>query len=155
EMSSRFAQPELSIAPSDEPFSLPDRGSSLFDKIFSKDGPGGRVYDIPYPFPGIAARASQAAGGIQPTEVLFPMGRSLQRAAAIVGMTNVTSTDPFFRYPRLVLGFTDDSQDTGGNLNLNLHGRFYVGFNERAQILEVISYNDEAGRFEYEVVRNY
>jgi len=72
-----------------------------------------------------------------------------------VGMTNFTSTDPFFRYPRLVLGFTDDSQDTGDKLNLNLHGRFYVGFNERAEILEVISYNDEAGRFEYEVVRNY
>ena len=149
-------EPELSIYPYNEAFSLPDRGTSLFDKVFSQTtAPGVREYNIPYPFQRFVAQLTQAAGGIAPLQTLFPMGRSLQRVAAIAGLKNVTSADPFYRYPRLVLGFDQESLNSSDHLNLNLKGRFYVGMNEKAELLEVISYNDEAGRYEYQVVRNY
>jgi hypothetical protein len=155
ELASTSSAAELSIAPSDEAFSLPDRGSSLFDKIFSQPSVNGRVYNVPFPFTRVVSQLRAATGGVAPLEALFPMGRSLQRVAAISGLTSVANTDPFFRYPRLVLGFADESQNSVDSLNLNLRGRFYMGFQEKAQLIEVISYNDEAGRFEYQVVRGY
>lgn len=147
---------ELSIRPFDEPFSLPERGSSLFDKVFSRNNAQGlREYAVPYPFPRLIRRLEEAAGGIEPRITLFPMGRSLQRVAAIEGMADLKNLDPFFRFPRIVLGFDRESLNAEGRLNLNLKDRLYIGMNEKAGLLEVISYNDEAGRFEYQVVRDY
>ncbi len=147
---------ELSIRPSDEPLSLPDVGSSLFDKVFSKNNAQGiREYDIPYPFTQILQKLKDTSGGVQPRLTLFPMGRSLQRSAAIEGMKDVPNLDPFYRFPRIVIGFDQDSINSPGCLNLNLKGRLYIGMNEKARLLEVISYNDEAGRYEYQIVRDY
>ncbi len=149
-------EPEFSIYPYNEAFSLPDRGTSLFDKIFSRNTELGlREYNIPYPFQKFVAQLTEASGGVAPLQLLFPMGRSLQRVAAIAGMKNVPNADPFYRFPRLVLGFDQESLNSADHLNLNLKGRLYIGMNEKAELLEVISYNDEAGRFEYQVVRNY
>lgn len=147
---------ELAIKPSDEPFSVPETGSSLFDKVFSqKNQAGVREYVVPYPFTKMIQRLQEASGGVGPRMTLFPMGRSLQRSAAVEGMKNVPNLDPFYRFPRMVLGFDQESKNPNGRLSMNLKGRLYIGMNEKASLLEVISYNDEAGRFEYQVVRDY
>lgn len=147
---------ELAILPSDEPLSLPDVGSSLFDKVFSKtNAQGVREYDIPYPFTQVIQRLKTASGGVSPRVTIFPMGRSLQRSAAIEGMKVIPNLDPFYRFPRVVLGFDQDSVNGTDKLNMNMKGRMYIGMNEKAKLLEVISYNDEAGRYEYQIVRDY
>lgn len=146
---------ELSIAPVDEPFSLPQTGSSLFDKIFSQStGTGVRTYQIPYPFQKVLDRLREVSG-VEPQVVLMPMGRSLQRNAAIKGLSEVKNLDPYYRYPRVVLGFDRESINPPNHLTVNVKGRLYLGLHERAQVIEAISYNDEAGRFEYQVVRDY
>lgn len=157
EMSSTALEPELSIKSFDEPFSVPSIGTSLFDKTFSVKNPttGIREYEIPYPFTRLIEKLKEASGGVSPKITLFPMGRSLQRSAAIEGMKELKNLDPFYRFPRIVLGFTDDSIGTLNKIPMNYKEKLYVGMNERAKILEVISYNDEAGRFEYQVVRDY
>jgi mono/diheme cytochrome c family protein len=84
---------------------------------------------IPYPFEKLVQQLSHVG---EPVGVLVPLGRSLQRKA---GAPEV------FRYPRVVVGFKG--------------GQIFVGYNEKARILEVISYNEEAGKFEFQVVHNY
>jgi hypothetical protein len=147
---------ELSIRPNDEPFSVPESGSSLFDKVFTvKNDAGVREYRIPYPFTRMLQKLQDASGGVAPRTTLFAMGRSLQRSAAIEGMKTVPNLDPFYRFPRMVVGFDQESRNQPDHLNLNMKGRLFIGMNEKAKLLEVISYNDEAGRYEYQVVRNY
>ncbi len=75
--------------------------------------------------------------------MLIPLGRSLQRNAA---------APRFFRAPRAVLAVTEDPGRPGMPL---LKDRLYLGYQETAALLEVISYNEAAGRFEFQVVRDY
>ena len=75
------------------------------------------------------------------TSVLVPLGRSLQRAAA---------APDFFAFPRVVSAVTADG---GGHLFAK--DRVYLGYQERAGVIEVISYNEAAARFEFQLVRNY
>ncbi|MFL6549800.1 MAG: hypothetical protein ACJ8OJ_13970 [Povalibacter sp.] len=120
---------------------VPDRGSSLFDKI-TLDAHGQR--HIPYPFEHLVARIEAAAdcNAAQPCTrtVLIPLGRSLQRAAA---------SPDFFAHPRRVLAVTEEGSGT------LLRDRLYLGFQERASTLEVISYNEAQARFEFQIVSNY
>ena len=75
--------------------------------------------------------------------VLIPLGRSLQRHAA----------DPdYFASPRVVVAVTEDAGAPGRPL---LKDRLYLGYHERAEVIEVISYNEAAGRFEFQVVEDY
>lgn len=139
----------------------PTAGRSYFDMIFSKKGDSTLQYDVPYPFNKIIAKLEDYNGqkvnlsdSTGPKIVIFPMGRSLQRNAAVVGLNQPFSFDPYFRYPRIVMGI-DEEPKYENSLLLNLKNKFYIGFNERAEILEVISYNDESGRFEYQLVNDY
>ena len=147
----------LSVEPTEFQNSKPALGRSYFDQIFStKD-----KYQIPYPFNQFLAKLADYSGqkmfnsdssGLK--MIIFPMGRSLQRNAAVEGLKQEFSFEPFFRYPRVVVG-VDEEPSYENSIVLNLKNKFYVGFNERAQILEVISYNDDEGRYEYQVVRDY
>ena len=132
-------------------------GRSYFDEIFS----AGDQYVIPYPFNQFLNKLSDYTGqkvgqsdmsGIK--AVLFPLGRSLQRNAAASGSNQNFSYEPFFRYPRVVVGIDEDS-GFDHSLTLNLKNKFFVGFHEKAQILELISYNEEEGRFEFQIVKDY
>lgn len=120
---------------------VPPVGQSLFDQI-TLDRAGRR--QIPYPFDRLIARIESAAGcsSSRPCTraVLIPLGRSLQRAAA---------SPDFYRHPRVVTGVVADG--TGAMLR----DRLYLGFQDRAGVIEVISYNEAAGRFEFQIVRNY
>lgn len=149
------AKAEWSVSPVDFANSNP-LGRSYFDYVFSKKEGDRRVYDIPYPFQNALEKIRQYLGyensGVDPVLVaLFPMGRSLQRNAAF---TNESKQDLnlFFKYPRVVSGV---GQEPLRPQVLNLKGRLYMGFHEKSQIIEVISYNDDEGRYEYQVVRDY
>ena len=144
-------------SPLDYPHSAPKVGRSYFDIVFSKEENGKRVYDIPYPFQKLIAKLQT---NLKPNEknqlnlVAIPLGRSLQRDAAVVG-TEKKSLAPYFRFPRLVVGVTGEPNQSEDALNINLKDRIFIGFHEKAQVLEAISYNDEEGRFEYQVIKDY
>lgn len=119
---------------------LPPAGRSRFDLLVG-DAP------VPYPLPRLMARIRsqlEAPGdGLSPLKLtLIPLGRSLQRAAA---------APDFFMFPRVVAA-VDGASKAG---YAPLQDRLFFGYNERAGVLEVISYNEQAGRFEFQVVRDY
>ncbi|HSD52822.1 MAG TPA: hypothetical protein VLC47_01585 [Burkholderiales bacterium] len=126
---------------------LPPAGRSLFDFVATVERDGGRVYDLPFPFEALAKRI-EARAGCTPREpcaraVLIPLGRSLQRTAA---------APDFFESPRIVIAF--DGEPAHGAHPL-LKDRLYLGYQERSNAIEVISWNEPAGRFEFQVVRDY
>lgn len=131
---------------------FPPRGRSLFDQIFSEPKEdGGYAYHIPFPFSALRDRLlaqlrPDAAGAPPLKEVLIPLGRSLQRTAA---------APEFFRFPRVVLAVDGEAAPPPGQSGHHLKDRLYLGYIEQPGILEVISYNEEAGRFEFQIVKDY
>ena len=115
---------------------LPPVGRSLFDFV-AADG-------VPFPFEALV-RKVEADAGCAPGEcikpVLIPLGRSLQRTAA---------APDFFAFPRVVVAVTGEG--TGPML---ARDRLYLGYQEKANLVEVISYNEAAARFEFQLVRDY
>jgi hypothetical protein len=119
------------------------------------------------PRPG-AAEEPEPAPAPPLRRVLIPFSRSLQRNAA---------RPEFFRYPRALLAVDGEGVPLGGSpagpaatpdwvglpaspgrphlLHRLLKDRLFLGYQEKAGVLEVISYNEEAGRFEFQVVRDY
>ena len=82
-------------------------------------------------------------GGLPPLKItLIPLGRSLQRDAG---------APDFFRFPRVVAA-ADGANRPGF---APLKDRLFLGFHEQGEVVEVISYNDAAARFEFQVVRDY
>jgi hypothetical protein len=122
--------PDWAVDPRDPGPSLPPSGHSLFDFLTAREG-------VPFPFSALLARMEERLGPSPFKKVLIPLGRSLQRSAA----------DPeFFRYPRAVVAV--DAEGT-------FKDRLYLGYHEKAAVLEVISYNEAAGRFEFQLVLDY
>jgi len=119
---------------------LPPIGRSRFDFLIG-NGP------VPFPFARLIARIEAQlqpqARGLSPLKITFiPLGRSLQRSAA---------APEFFKYPRVVVA-VDGAAKPGV---APLQDRLFLGYQEKTGILEVISYNEAAGRFEFQVVRDY
>lgn len=115
---------------------LPPASRSLFDYV-TADG-------VPYPFEALV-RKIEARAGCTPGQcvksVLIPLGRSLQRTAA---------TPDFFAFPRAVIAFTGEGEGP-----VLVRDRIYLGYQEKANLVEVISFNETAGRFEFQLVRDY
>ncbi|MBS0346873.1 MAG: hypothetical protein JSR69_10455 [Proteobacteria bacterium] len=134
------------VNPAEPGAHLPPLGQSLFDHLFA--GEGG-AHDLPFPFEKLLARidrelARDPASALPPVKrVLIPLGRSLQRTAA---------APDYFDYPRVVVGV--DSPPVAGSPFL-LKDRLYIGYQEKSAVLEVISYNEAAGRFEFQLVKDY
>lgn len=117
-------------------------GSSLFRSLLAPSG------HVPFPLSRLLDRLrGEIASGSEfdglPL-VLIPLGRSLQRHAA--------GDLDYFRYPRVVVAVTGGPRDVRAPL---LRDRLYLGYHEKAGVLEVISYDPQAGRFEFEVVDDY
>jgi cytochrome c553 len=131
--------------------SLPPAGLSLFDHLVT-NGRGG--YDLPFPFTALLQQLAQRAHCTHAARgayedcyqaVLIPLGRSLQRTAAGKGA--------FYQFPRAVFAMVaDDAQESGAPLTQD---RLYLGYHEAAEIVEVISYNEAVGRFEFQLVTDY
>jgi hypothetical protein len=128
---------------------LPPLGRSLFDRLFTRERNGKVEYDVPFPFEKLLdrldAQLARDKGASHPPSkrVLIPLGRSLQRTAA---------APDYFKFPRAVVAA--DSQPISSSALL-LKDRIYLGYQEKSDQLEVISYNEAAGRFEFQLVKNY
>lgn len=117
---------------------LPAIGSSLFDKIYSKKNSSGQVvHDVPYPLDQFLSRIGMSGNFVH---IMMPFSRSLQRP-------NNLSYDPILN-PRIVFSPRED-------LFSLTRGKLFFGYVEARDQLEVISYNDEAGRFEYQIITDY
>jgi hypothetical protein len=127
---------------------LPPVGGSLFDALFAGTRDGRVTHMLPFPFEKLLARVDAQLIGdpaslLPPAKrVLIPLGRSLQRTAA---------APDYFRFPRVVVGV--DSPPAPGALLLK--DRLFVAYQEKSAVLEVISYNEAAGRFEFQLVKDY
>lgn len=130
---------------------LPPRGRSLFDHLVAvREGDITRL-DVPFPFAKLVERIQSTLSAQQgynggTRQVMIPMGRSLQRTA--------TAPD-FFRFPRIVFAVTGEASADRADGAMLLKDRLYVGYVEKTGMLEVVSYNEAAGRFEFELVKDY
>lgn len=138
------AQPRWAVDPKDVGGNLPPSGQSLFDTLVA--GHEGRA-QVPFPFEKLVAlierRGRCNAQAPCTRAVLIPLGRSLQRTAA---------APDYFKYPRVVVAVTGESGREGA---LHLKDRLYLGYQEKTDLIEVISYNELAGRFEFQLVKDY
>ncbi len=129
---------ELSLAaipPTDLP---PDGTRSLFDHLIKEHG------SLPYPFEKLVELlAQQDEQGLAPVTVLIPDGRSLLKAYAD------------FQSPRIVVAGNAKPAYSDHDFGPVYRGRLFLGFVENASEIEVISYNEAAGRFEFQLVKNY
>lgn len=138
------AEPAWVVSPFQPGPDLPPDGRSLFDELFADQA---SPLQLPYPFAALLAeldalgRCPDLPDGRCMQAVLIPLGRSLQRLTASPG---------FFEKPRIVAAMAGEPDP--GRL---LRDRLYLGFVEGSELIEVISYNAAAGRFEFQLVRDY
>ena len=127
---------------------VPPVGRSLFDFLVTRQVDGRTVYDVPYPFTELQRVIAARLGRTPETafkRTLIPIGRSLQRFAA---------EPDFFAAPRVIVAVDQDAANGTDNAPL-LRDRLFLGFQPRSQTIEVISYNEAAGRFEFQLVHDY
>ena len=124
------------LIPSDD---LPPAGTrSLFDHLIAANG------QIPYPFPKLVEliRKNDPAAAA-PLTVLVPHGRSLLKGLADDA------------HPRVLAAADFEAPATSASLGLAPRGQLFLGFVENAAEIEVLSYNEAAGRYEFQLVQNY
>jgi mono/diheme cytochrome c family protein len=139
------------VDPADPGSDVPPVGRSLFDYVMTEQQGGRMVYQVPFPFTALLERIErelerEGGSGSPLRRVLIPLNRSLQRHAA---------KPDYFAYPRAVVGVDSEPAKRAGFSGMLLKDRLFLGYQEKADILEVISYNEAAGRFEFQVVRDY
>lgn len=118
---------------------LPPAGTrSLFDHLIKENG------SLPYPFDELlAVIAAQDADNTAAITALIPNGRSLLK-----GQAN-------FKHPRVIAAADIRQPASEHSFDQMYRGRLFLGFVEDANEIEVISYNEMAGRFEFQLVKDY
>jgi mono/diheme cytochrome c family protein len=130
---------------------LPPVGRSLFDFLVVRNEGHRKVYHVPFPFSALVKKLGSELqperAGVSPIKsVLIPLGRSLQRTAA---------APEFFAYPRVVVAPDGEPRTSSNHTGMLLKDRIFLGYHEKAEVIEVISFNEAAGRFEFQVVKDY
>ena len=135
--------PHWAVDPGTPGRDLPAEGRSLFDFAVAGRVDGKPGYEIPLSFEALVRRLEQRLGCTSGCshQVFIPLGRSLQRVAA---------SPDFFMFPRVVVAITGESAGPVWGRD-----RIYLGYQPRANLVEVISYNETAARFEFQLVKNY
>ncbi|MCG8690167.1 MAG: hypothetical protein MI806_03055 [Minwuiales bacterium] len=140
------AEPAWIVSPDVAGENLPPVGRSVFDFLVADRRGGETVMNVPFPFEALTDRIAarlQENGGPALRQVLVPLGRSLQRFAA----------DPdYFAFPRVVVAVEAEPADPSAPM---VRDRLFLAYQEKSEVVEVISYNEAAGRFEFQVVRDY
>lgn len=118
---------------------LPPEGTrSLFDHLMTQNE------GIPFPFSKFTSLLTNInPENTPPLSLLIPNGRSLLKGQADNAL------------PRILLAPDFQTPNTPVGLGLSTQGQLFIGFVEAANEIEVISYNEAAGRFEYQLVQNY
>jgi hypothetical protein len=127
---------------------LPPTGASMFDLYVAQLG---GVDALPKNFQNL--REDLQAKSLDPerpqNSLLIPFGRSLQKPLSLEPSPLV--------FPRVVVAMgsqvRDPLQTPRGRLNMK--SRLYVGYHEPKEQIEVISWNERVGRFEFQIVKNY
>ncbi|MGZ3693343.1 MAG: hypothetical protein ACXWQO_04005 [Bdellovibrionota bacterium] len=133
------AKQNIPVDRDDQGPNIPTVGSSTFDKIFSTLGALGKPqYDVPFPLERLVDKVVDMNGDFVHT--MLPFSRSLQRPQNL-------SYDPILN-PRIVITPIKDKSSL-------TRSRIFFGYVKARDQLEVISYNDEAGRFEFQIVTDY
>ncbi|MDO9452214.1 MAG: hypothetical protein Q7J29_05080 [Stagnimonas sp.] len=116
----------------------PDGTRALFDHLVAQaDG-------VPWPFEKLVALvAKQDSSGAQPLVLLVPDGRSLLKGQAD------------YAHPRILMAADFQAPGSPASLGLAPRGQLFLGFTAQANEIEVISYNEAAGRFEFQLVQDY
>ena len=142
--------PHWVVDPEDPSVNLPPIGRSLFDFLVTEPEGNSKAYRVPFPFSALMKTIEKRLGAEHLSSplkrVLVPLGRSLQRNAA---------KPKFFKYPRAVVAVDTEPLTQPGYSGMLLKDRLYLGYQEKANLIEVISYNEAAGRFEFQIVRDY
>lgn len=146
---SSATEPVWTADPNDPGPDQPPAGRSLFDSLFAKTVNGKVVHDIPFPFEKLTARIESSfpnAGNPLLRKVLIPIGRSLQRFA---------NKPDYFGSPRVVVAADAEPAVSTGESQLRVKDRLFLGYQAKAAVIEIISYNEQAGRFEFQVISDY
>lgn len=124
------------LIPSDD---LPPEGTrSLFDHLIAANG------QIPYPFTKLVELIRKNdPDAAAPLTLLVPHGRSLLKGLADDS------------HPRVLAAADFQAAATPASLGLSPRGQLFLGFVENAAEIEVLSYNEAAGRYEFQLVQNY
>lgn len=119
---------------------LPPEGTrSLFDHLIVQNGG-----IVPYPYSKlIEMLKEQSPDKTEPISLLIPNGRSLLKGQA----DNA--------HPRIVTTVDFETPNAGANLGFAPRGQLFFGFVENGNEIEVVSYNEAAGRFEFQLVQDY
>lgn len=118
---------------------LPPEGTrSLFDHLMAQaDG-------VPWPFEKLVeGLALHDPSGQMPLTLLIPDGRSLLKGQAD------------YAHPRILMAADFQAPGSPAMLGLAPRGQLFLGYTEQANEIEVISYNEAAGRFEFQLVQDY
>lgn len=118
---------------------LPPAGTrSLFDHLIAQnDG-------LPYPFAKLVKLLQdQDPAAALPVSVMIPHGRSLLKAQANE------------QHPRLLIAADFQGVNKANSLGATPRGQLFLGFVEQANEIEVLSFNEAAGRYEFQLVQNY
>ncbi len=134
------AQPTLLAEPGMPGPASPPSGRSLFDELFAT----AEGHDVPYPFERLVEALNARIAPERVRTALIPLGRSLQRYAA---------HPDYFASPRLVLAVDAEGAATTGEALMR--DRLFLGYQPAAAAIEVISYNESGGRFEFQRVTDY
>lgn len=118
---------------------LPPEGTrSLFDHFAAQN------QGVPYPFEKLVESLTKLnPDGQAPVVVMLPHGRSLLK-----GQSDDTK-------PRVLLAADFQVPNSPAALGVNMRGQLFLGFTENANEIEVLSYNEAAGRFEFQLVQDY
>ncbi|NOU10208.1 MAG: hypothetical protein HOO98_09355 [Nitrospira sp.] len=142
--------PPWVIDPTAPGTNLPPVGRSLFDFLITKEVNGKKAYDIPFPFTALLTHIESHLHPKQTPlalkQLLIPVNRSLQRRA---------SNGEYFTYPRAVLAVDTETDSPLSRSGMHLKDRLFIGYHEKTGVLEVVSYNEAAGRFEFQIVSDY
>ncbi len=116
----------------------PDGTRSLFDHIIAQNN------GLPFPFDNFIKLLTELHPEQKPPlMVMIPDGRSLLKGQANQHL------------PRLLLAPDFEEENTLAGLGKVTPGQLFLGFVEAANEIEVISYNEAAGRFEFQLVQDY
>lgn len=132
-------EPVAVLGPDDPGPFIPPAGISLFDELFAtEDG-----HAVPYPFERLLDALNTRIAPATVVTALIPIGRSLQRYAA---------HPDYFGSPRVVVAI--DGEPSARHEPF-LKDRLFLGFQPAAGAIEIISYNETAGRFEFQEIVDY
>lgn len=114
-------------------------GVSDFDRIFK---PGLTTSRLPTTFASLVSRIEAATRGERQV-TMIPFGRSLARAV----------TDA--RDPRIVVAIRNDANARLATDSVDTHAApIFLGYAKKPGTVEVISYNEQEGRFDFELIDN-